>query len=164
MQKVCAVLYCGLWRVWLYRIFPHYLSNYTIFGKKDIEHKMRACFGFSTSVSETFLILCIFERVFINKFRYSVEEPLFLSDFDETNLLDSFSENSRTWNFMKIRLVGTELFVRTDRYTNGRTERQTGRHDEANSRVSQLCERAWKLLRNFTHNNTDLSAPKAHSQ
>jgi hypothetical protein len=90
---------------------------------------MRACFGVSKNVSETFLILCIFERVFMNIFRYSVEEPLFLSDFDETNLLDSFSKNSRTWNFMKIRLVGTELFVRTDRYTNGRTDRQTDRQD-----------------------------------
>jgi hypothetical protein len=72
MQKACAVLYCRLWRVLLYRIFPHYLSNYTIFGKKkNIVHKMRACFDFSTSVSETFLILCIFERDVIIIFRYS---------------------------------------------------------------------------------------------
>jgi hypothetical protein len=47
---------------------------------------------------------------------------------------------------MKIRLVGTELFLQTDRYTIGRTDSQTDRHDEANSRVSQLCERAQKLL------------------
>jgi hypothetical protein len=35
---------------------------------------------------------------------------------------------------MKIRPVGAELFMRTD----GRIDR----HDEANSRVSQFCERA----------------------
>jgi hypothetical protein len=27
----CAVLYCHLWPVWLYHIFPHYLTNGTIF-------------------------------------------------------------------------------------------------------------------------------------
>jgi hypothetical protein len=30
MQKACAVLYCHLWPVWLYHIFPHYLTNGTI--------------------------------------------------------------------------------------------------------------------------------------
>ena len=40
-------------------------------------------------------------------------------------------------NFVKIRLVGAELF-----HAYGQTERQTDRHDEANSRFSQFCERA----------------------
>jgi len=45
-------------------------------------------------------------------------------------------------NFMKIRPMGAELFS-ADRWTDGRT---TARHDEANSRSSQFCERApkWK--------------------
>jgi len=34
MQSACAVLYCHLWPVWLYHIFPHYLINGTIFIKK----------------------------------------------------------------------------------------------------------------------------------
>jgi hypothetical protein len=38
--KRSAVLYCHLWPVWLYHIFPHYLINGTIFWKKVIEHKM----------------------------------------------------------------------------------------------------------------------------
>jgi len=42
---------------------------------------------------------------------------------------------------MKIRPVGAELF-HTDGRTDGRRDRQTGVHDEANSRFSQLCERA----------------------
>ena len=64
--------------------------------------------------------------------------------------------------------VGTDLFHserQTDRYTGrqtdrqvdrqtGRqterqTDRQAGRHDEANSRFSQFCERAWKCRRFF---------------
>ena len=52
--------------------------------KKDIEHEMRACFGFSTVVSELFLILCVFERDVINIFRYSGEEALLLSDLNDT--------------------------------------------------------------------------------
>jgi hypothetical protein len=38
-HSACAVLYCHLWPVWLYRIFPHYLINDTIFGKKLLNIK-----------------------------------------------------------------------------------------------------------------------------
>ena len=44
-------------------------------------------------------------------------------------------------NFMKIHPVGAKLSTRT--------EGQTDKHDEANSRVSQFCERAEKLHANF---------------
>jgi len=64
--------------------FFYIVSQTTRFKKTDIEHKIRACFGFSTIVSETFLILCIFERDVINIFRYSGKEPLLLSDLNET--------------------------------------------------------------------------------
>ena len=40
MHCSCAVLYCHLWSVWLYHIFPHYLTNGTIFQTKGIEGKM----------------------------------------------------------------------------------------------------------------------------
>jgi hypothetical protein len=42
---------------------------------------------------------------------------------------------------MKIRSVGVELF-RADGRTNGQTDRNTDRLDEANSHFSQFCERA----------------------
>jgi len=38
-------------------------------------------------------------------------------------------------DFMKIHPVGAELF-----HADGRTDRQTGKHDEANCRFSQFCE------------------------
>jgi len=41
---------------------------------------------------------------------------------------------------MKIRPVGAELF-HADGRTDGRTDRQTGSHVEANSLFSKLCER-----------------------
>jgi hypothetical protein len=45
---------------------------------------------------------------------------------------------------MKIRPVGTKLF-----HVDGQTDRQTeiDRRDEANSRFSQLCERAYKPVK-----------------
>jgi hypothetical protein len=50
-----------------------------------------------------------------------------------TNFLDRFSKNPEISNFTKIRPVGGELF-----HADGRTEK----HDEANSRLSQFCQRA----------------------
>jgi hypothetical protein len=45
--KRMHLLYCHLWPVCLYRIFPQYLIHGIIFGKKVIEHNMRV-FSFST--------------------------------------------------------------------------------------------------------------------
>ena len=39
MPSACAVLYCHLWTVRLYRFFPHYLINGTIFEKKLLNTK-----------------------------------------------------------------------------------------------------------------------------
>jgi hypothetical protein len=36
IQRACAVLQCHLWPAWLYHIFPHYLLNGTIFGKRSL--------------------------------------------------------------------------------------------------------------------------------
>jgi len=67
-----------------------------------------------------------------------VKYPLFLSDFNENlNFLGRFSKNPHISNFVEIHPVGVELF-----HTDGRTDRQTDRHDEANSRFSKFCERA----------------------
>jgi hypothetical protein len=46
---------------------------------------------------------------------------------------------------MKILTVGVVLFLASGR-TDGRTERQTDRHDEINSRPSQFCDHFSKLL------------------
>jgi hypothetical protein len=84
MQCACAVLYCHLWSVLLYRIFPHYLINGTIFGKKLLN--IKCVFWFSLQLlSETFLILGRIQRdIIINVHRPSCKVPLLLSDFNET--------------------------------------------------------------------------------
>jgi len=52
-----------------------------------------------------------------------VKYPLFMSDFNETWIYpDRFSKNTQISNFMKIRLVGAELF-HADRQTDGQTWR-----------------------------------------
>jgi len=57
-----------------------------------------------------------------------VKCPLFLSDLNETLIFSTdFRKILQISNFMKIRPVGAELF---------HADRQTDRHDEANSHLS----------------------------
>jgi hypothetical protein len=60
MQSAWTVLHCHQWRVWLYHIFPHDLTNGTIFGKKLLN--IKCVLILSTYLSETFLILRRIER------------------------------------------------------------------------------------------------------
>jgi hypothetical protein len=61
MQSACAVLYCQLWPVWLYDIFPRYIINGVIFGKHLV--KIKCVFGlYLQLLPETFLILKIIQR------------------------------------------------------------------------------------------------------
>jgi hypothetical protein len=69
---------------------------------------------------------------------FHVKYSLFLSDFNEswTSSIDLPKNITPTANLIKIRPVGAELF---------RTDGQTDRHDEANSRFSQFCERTQQI-------------------
>ena len=63
-----------------------------------------------------------------------VRYTLFMSDFNKNlNFLNIFTDSPQIKSFMKIRPVGTELF---------HADVWMDRHDEANSRFSQFCERA----------------------
>jgi hypothetical protein len=128
--------FCHLFSLRLYCILPHYLINGTVYRKKKLL-STKCVFWFSLQIlSDTFLILKkwseIWSKIYVGP---RVQHPLFLSNFNETwNYSTVFSKNTHISNFMKIRPVG-ELF---------HAERQTDRHDEANSRPSQFCERAVK--------------------
>jgi hypothetical protein len=74
----------------------------------------------------------------------SCKYPLFLSDFSETWIFSTdfgiilkykISWKSDQW--------GQSCSMCSDRLTDGRTDKQTDRHDEANSRFSQFWERAY---------------------
>jgi hypothetical protein len=58
----------------------------------------------------------------------TIRYPLFWSHGNRLN-----KKNKLLYHIMKFRPVGAELF---------HADGQTDRHDEANSRFSQLCERA----------------------
>jgi len=65
-----------------------------------------------------------------------VKYPLFLFDLMKLELPQHFfSKNILMSNFMKIRLVGTYFHKEIQ------MDGETDRHDEANSRLSQFCER-----------------------
>ena len=58
------------------------------------------------------------------------------------NSLDRFTRNAPIYNFRKICRVGSELF---------HVNRQTDKHDEANSRFWQFYERALQYVTQITH-------------
>jgi len=71
MQCACAVFYYHLWPARLYNIFPHYLTNGPIFGKKKLLN-VKFVFQFSLQLlSQTFLIVRRRERDVIIKVYWS---------------------------------------------------------------------------------------------
>jgi len=77
----CAVLYCHLWLIWLFCVFPLYLINSTVFLKKLLN--ITCVFSFTVHLlSETFLILTRMEPdVIINFHRFSWKVPVALVRF-----------------------------------------------------------------------------------
>ena len=61
MQNICAVQFCHLWPVWLYHIFPYYLTEDPIFGK-ELWNIKRVFWFHIQLVPKTFLILRRNER------------------------------------------------------------------------------------------------------
>jgi hypothetical protein len=121
MQSACAVLYCHLWPVWLYHIFPHYLIYGTIFGKKLLNIKCVFWF-YLQLLSETFLFLRRNQRdIIINVHRSSYKVPLLLSDLNETWIfLTDFRKIIKCEISWKSILSEPSCCIRTE----GRTDRQ----------------------------------------
>ena len=69
---------------WLYRMFPHYLINGTIFGRKLLNIKCVFFSFFLQLLSEIFVILRRIQRGTVMSVRRASEKyPLFLSDFNK---------------------------------------------------------------------------------
>jgi hypothetical protein len=80
-QSTCIELYCHLWPVRLYHIFPNYLTNGTIFGKQLMN--IKCFFWFSLQLlSETFLIQWRFQQnMIITVLRSSCGVPVIFVRF-----------------------------------------------------------------------------------
>jgi len=125
---------CRMWRTPLHKIFPHYLINGTIFGKKVSEHKIYVS-SFSTNLSGTFFIVRRTDRNTIeNVYWSSCKLPVILFGLQwNLNFRDWVAKNPQISKFMKVLPVAAELF-----HAGG----QTDTHDETNRCFSQFCEAA----------------------
>jgi hypothetical protein len=126
-----AVSHYHPWPVWLYDIFLHNLINGRIFGGESLN--IQRVFQFCLQIlSKIFLILTrIQPGIFINVQRSSCKVSFIIVSFQSNlDFLDIFSKNLQISNFLKIRPVEAEVF---------HADRQTERHDEANSHISQSC-------------------------
>ena len=80
MQSACVLLYCHLWRVQLYSIFPHYLINGTKFGK--IVHT-KCVFWLSVQAFEYLPISEEFSEILSQMYiDFHVKYPLFVPYFN----------------------------------------------------------------------------------
>jgi hypothetical protein len=124
----CNAPFCHLWPLPLFYIFPHYLTNGTIFEKKKSYLALKRVSSFPT----TFVW-----NIFHSKnnwarydkkmcLGYHVKYPLFLSDFNETCI---FSKDFQ--KMFKHQISWKSVQWRPS--CSMRTDRRTDRHDEANS-------------------------------
>ena len=113
--------------------FLHFLINGTILGEKLLIIKCVFWFSLQFLTETCFILRRILQDIIINVHWQSRKEPIILSRLNATWIFSTDCRKTQTQNLMKIRQVGAELF---------HAEGWTGRHDEANSRFSQICERA----------------------
>jgi hypothetical protein len=99
---------------------------------------------FSRNLSETFLILRKNQPdIIINVHRSSCKVPLSSLDFNEALIFSTdFRKIVKTFHKNPYSLSRVVLCGRTDVQGDGQTCGETDRHDEANSRFSQLYEGA----------------------
>ena len=129
---VCnAPPYCHLQPLWLHHIFWHYLINGKIFGKKLLNIK-RVFWFFLQLLFETFLILWRIQRdTVINVKRSSCRvSVIFLRILIKLEFSRQISEKISNIKFHQNPPSGSRVLCR-----------RTDKHDEANSRFSQFCER-----------------------
>jgi len=75
-QSACAVIYCHVWPIRLYHIFPHYLINGVISWKKLLN--IKCVFWFSLQIlSETFLSLRRVQRHIVTNLQIFMQSTCF---------------------------------------------------------------------------------------
>jgi hypothetical protein len=129
---LCIILYCHVLPLSLCHIFPHYLTNGTVFGKKVIEYKM---------------CVLIFSTTFVWNLYHSKKNSvkyylLFLSGFNKTWIfLTDFQKILRYQSSWKSVPWELSFCMWTDRQTDGESDRC----DNANSRFLQFLQTFLKM-------------------
>ena len=127
--------YCHMWTDGLYSIFPHYLTNGPIFGKKVIDHKMCGLISSTTFVWNISHYRWIQQDTMIS----ALKVPVILVRFwRNLCFLEKFSKKKLK---CKISLKFVDCEPSSSMWTHGQMERQTDRHTKANNRFSKFCER-----------------------
>ena len=133
--------YSRLWPFWLYHISPHYLVNGTIFGKRLLEVKCVLLFSLQLLCATFFILrrtrfdfiyLYIYIYIYIDR---HVKYALFLWDFNQTWIFSAY-----LWKILTLHWSPSCEEPRCYKTAGGRAEK----HDKANSRFSELLERALK--------------------
>jgi len=130
MQSACSILYCHLWPLRLYSIFPHYLINGMIFGKKLLNIKF--LFWFSVQLlSATILRQRRIRRdVTINVYRFSCKvSGIFVRLSWNLNFLNRLFQEYSLVQSYKQPISGTRdvLRVQRDERIDRRMDGQTWR-------------------------------------
>jgi hypothetical protein len=137
MQSASAVLYCHLWSVWLYQIFPHYLKKRHGFRKSNvIAHKM--CFDFLYK-----------HRLKNVSFQEEFSEMTYMYISLHVMYLLFFSDFNQTWIFWTDfrKVIKHQISGKCVQWE-PRCSMRTGvrRHEKSNSRFSQFCESTCERL------------------
>ena len=119
MNCACAVLYCHLWSVRLYNIFPYYLIN----GPNLKKVHFLYFYSLHLFMKHIYLVLRRIWRDVIVRTLVSIQRNhYYYQMLVKLNFPDRFLRSIRMSNFFKIRPVGAD------------------RLDEANGLFSQFCE------------------------
>jgi hypothetical protein len=153
MRRIITVI-CGLSGSNI--IFPRYLINGAIFGKRVTEHKMCVLifsttfvWNISHSKKKSARYCHDYAYVFFQSTGYSCQ-ILVKHEFSRRIL----KKKNKLSNFVEIRPLVAELCYRG---TDTHTDKRTNGHDEAKSRLSQFCRRAKSIqLRSYVRTACDV--------
>jgi hypothetical protein len=139
-MRMSHIVICGL--PGIYSIFPHYLINGTIFATKKKLLNIKCVFWFSLQLlSETFLILKKKLSEVLSKFVlvFMWSTHYFRQIWMKIEFSWQIFEKSSNIKFRKNPSSGSRVVPW------GRRDSRPDRHDAANSRFWQFCERTWKF-------------------